>query len=149
MLIHISTQNPTHVDNETYCSRNPRRLRTRTLLDFVRLQFVILTPKPRTHPASASDFQQATELADVDDSIARDQTLPVSEAPRKRGKSYYFIRTPRKSGDRLIPDDVNPPEAWGWYFEEGFGVHNLAVLLLLFYGLGSFAFVGVSSSNPI
>ena len=54
--------------------------------------------------------------------------------------AYVFLRTPKKLGDKLHPDDVDPPEGWGIYLEEGFRVHHLLIVMLFVYVLSSLAF---------
>ncbi|KAL8790249.1 MAG: hypothetical protein Q9195_006472 [Heterodermia aff. obscurata] len=69
------------------------------------------------------------------------QSSPPSEQENQGPRSsYVFLRTPRKLGEQLQPDDEDPPEAWGLYFEEGFRVHHFFILLLFIYILASLAF---------
>lgn len=65
---------------------------------------------------------------------------PPSEHEQDPRSSYVLLRTPKKLGEQLLPDDEDPPEAWGLYFEEGFRVHHFLIVLLFLYILASLAF---------
>ena len=54
--------------------------------------------------------------------------------------SYTFLRTPKKLGEKLLPNDVDPPEGWGMYFEEGLKVSRLFMFILFLYLSGTLVF---------
>ena len=64
----------------------------------------------------------------------------VETQTENRPSSYVFLRTPKKLGEKLLPNDVNPPEGWGMYFEEGLRVSRLYMFILLLYLLGTLVF---------
>ena len=54
--------------------------------------------------------------------------------------SYILLRTPKKLGEKLLPNDVDPPEGWGMYFEEGLKVSRLFMFILFLYLSGTLVF---------
>lgn len=57
-----------------------------------------------------------------------------------RSSSYVLLRTPKKLGEKLLPNDVNPPEGWGMYFEEGLRMSRLFMFILFLYLSGTLVF---------
>jgi len=56
--------------------------------------------------------------------------------------TYVFVKIPKKIGDRLEPNYGNEaPEGWGIYFEEGFKVHRLLFVVLIFYFFASLSVI--------
>ena len=129
-------QNPSHTDSQTYRSR---RGRIQRLLEYFRPSHTITSPslESSSHPGDLQ--QQDIELTSSNKPVPTSTHGSPSpeEGPRS---SYVFLRTPKMLGEQLLPDDADPPEAWGLYFEEGFRVHHFLVLLLFIYVLASLAF---------
>lgn len=152
-LMHL-WQNPTHTDMQTYRSRDPGLLPK--LFRCLRLAFPSEQASTPGSQAAAAQTQQDIELActsgsntvSTHASTSSGSQLPLPTQPQLHTpskpqdfrSSYVFLRTPKKVGEQLLPDDENPPEGWGLYFEEGFRIHHFFVILLLFYVLASLAF---------
>ena len=122
---------------QTYRSR---RSRIRRLLDYFRSSHTINSSSPgsqESHPGNPQQQEVALTSSTKSFPTLPHCSPPVEEGPRS---SYVFLRTPRKRGEQLQPDDADPPEAWGLYFEEGFRVHHFFILLLFIYILASLAF---------
>ena len=140
-------QNPSHSDLQTYRSRRGRIGR---LLEYFRSNYTITSPSPASpSPASPSPESQPSHIQQQDletksstqPSATSVHPSPPSEQENQGPRSsYVFLRTPRKLGEQLQPDDADPPEAWGLYFEEGFRVHHFFILILFIYILASLAF---------
>lgn len=57
-----------------------------------------------------------------------------------RSSSYVLLRTPKQLGEKLLPNDVNLPERWGMYFEEGLRMSRLFMFVLFLYLLATLVF---------
>ena len=123
-------QNPSHTDLQTYQSR---RGKIRRLLGYLRPSHTVTSPSPG--PPESQDIELTSNNKPVPTST---HCSPSSEEGRR--SSYVFLRTPRIVGEQLLPDDIDPPEAWGLYFEQGFRVHHFFILVLFIYILASLAF---------
>lgn len=75
-----------------------------------------------------SSTNRHDETADIE--------LQATEPPRD---CYVFLHTPKKLGEKLTPDDRDPPEGWGIYFEEGFCIPPFFVVMYCVCLLGSLA----------
>ncbi len=62
------------------------------------------------------------------------------QATESRRDFYVFLHTPKKLGEQLTPDDRDPPQGWGIYFEEGFYIPPFFVLVLCVCVLGILTF---------
>ena len=84
----------------------------------------------------------ATLGADIEMSNSGDQAVleDLETQAEDRSCSYIFLRTPKKLGEKLLSDDVNPPEGWGMHIEEGLKVGRLFMLILLLYLSGTLVF---------
>ena len=145
-------QNPTHTDEKTYQAHNSGLVQ-RTL-KCLRLYFSNTSPRALV-PAKQIIHSQATGDIELACANSRNNTA-ISPEPHTSSSvqpnvsppcmkqdfrsSYVFLRTPKKRGEQLLPDDENPPEAWGLYFEEGFRIHHAFIVMLFFYCLASLAF---------
>lgn len=133
-LMHL-WQNPTHCDRKTYQSQRA------TL--FIRLLRWLIFRK--TRPSSGLDASgdacgHDTEYAGKRPTSGNTGTVDVRESLGPRS-SYVLQRTPKKLGEQLMPNDEDPPEAWGLYFEEGFGVHHFLLIILMVYAIASIGFM--------
>ena len=145
-------QNPTHTDEQTYRAHDSGVVQR--ALKYLRLYSRYSTPrtlvpaKQTVQSPTTGDIELActnspnsncTAQKSQPSSLARSNASPPS-IQRDFRSSYVFLRTPKKLGEQLLPDDENPPEAWGLYFEEGFRIHHAFILILFFYCLASLAF---------
>ncbi|KAI4137171.1 MAG: hypothetical protein L6R39_007436, partial [Caloplaca ligustica] len=140
-LMHM-WQNPSHSDPESY---KPG------LLDIVRRKLrraiyigrvVCTSPPEDTHSTSSSiEAHRDIELGSTngpDSQCSRNATN--SQESRGSRSCYVLLRTPKKIGERLEADDDDPPEAWGLYFEEGFGIHHFWLIVLFLYIMATMGF---------
>ncbi|KAI4200158.1 MAG: hypothetical protein LQ350_004119 [Teloschistes chrysophthalmus] len=146
-LMHL-WQNPSHSDEQTYNNRPQSMIsrllhRTRLFKNYLAAYWKNEPDDPavnRTVNDGQIELQQDVEMTRTNgpgDPTAN--TTAVSDNHGNRS-SYVYLRTPKKLGDKLIPDDEDPPEAWGLYFEEGFAVHHFLVVILFIYILATIAF---------
>ena len=147
-------QNPSHTDMRTHRSRNPGLLPK--FLRYLRLSCFVGHAPISGNQAAIAQTQQDIELASTNSpstvpthaftSSGSQTPPPLQPQPSALSKppdfrfNYVFLRTPKKVGEQLLPDDENPPEGWGFYFEEGFRVHHFFILVLFIYCLASLAF---------
>ena len=139
-------QNPTHTDLQTYRLGNPGI--AEKFLKYLRLTLSSDRAVDPAIQATASQSRQDIELACTNGSDtgtnhtrgSSDLHSPSSSKQQDFRSSYVFLRTPKKLGEQLLPDDEDPPEAWGLYFEEGFRIHHFFIVVLFFYVLASLAF---------
>lgn len=159
-LMHL-WQNPTHTDEKTYRAHNlgvvqkslkHLRLRFKYIIGVCTFSHATNPVNRITHNRNRHDI----ELACTNTAQNAENRTPMSHEPHTSSSmppnaspptiqqdfrsSYVFLRTPKKLGEQLLPDDENPPEAWGLYFEEGFRIHHSFIVILFFYCLASLAF---------
>ena len=152
-------QNPSHTDAQTYRARKG---------GIIQIILYHLRAKLRSKMSEVSESAHASRNAtqtqhDIEMTSANHTNAGINHAPPVSAaqitspsadsqhsspsvspgcfrSSYVFLRTPKKLGDQMHPDDEDPPEGWGLYFEEGFQVHHFFMVLLFLYILGSLIF---------
>ena len=147
-------QNPTHTDQQTYRAHNSSIIQK--ILKYLRLYLrntpprALIPAKQTTRSPAGDDIELActTNVIGNNTSTAQEHrpsvpVPPITSPPsikRDFRSSYVFLRTPKKLGEQLLPNDEDPPEAWGLYFEEGFRIHHAFIAILFVYCLASLAF---------
>ncbi|KAL8764835.1 MAG: hypothetical protein Q9194_006816 [Teloschistes cf. exilis] len=141
-------QNPSHSDEQTSDSR-PQSVMGRILCR-MRLFKNYLVAYCKNEPDDPAvnltvnneqvDLQRDVEMTSTNGTGITSDNTPTGSHQCGDQSSYVYLRTPKKLGDKLIPDDEDPPEAWGLYFEEGFAVHHFLVIILFIYILATKAF---------
>ncbi|KAL8835312.1 MAG: hypothetical protein Q9170_003367 [Blastenia crenularia] len=132
-LMHL-WQNPSHCDRNTYNSQRPI-ISTRWIR-----WLVIRKAIPNSSPDDFNDASRCdTELADMSLTSRNNRAVNRRDSLGPRS-SYVLLRIPKKLGEQLTASDEDPPEAWGLYFEEGFGVHHFLLIVLLVYAAASIGF---------
>ncbi|KAL8749237.1 MAG: hypothetical protein Q9199_007809 [Rusavskia elegans] len=141
-------RNPSHSDEVTYFSQ-PRSLVERVRFYVRSLKNGIAKHAAGIPMAVINRQQQGSGTEPV-----HDEEAPPGNEPLNHGNSnpiapglqipdpsrYIFLRTPKMFGKQLIPDDKDTPEAWGLYFEEGFLLHHLFLIILCIYIMATAAF---------
>lgn len=152
-------QNPRHTSEQTYRASNRgiifkllNHLRTqfRSKTQVVSISAVASCLTTQTHQdielasahsTTASTSQVSPVSASQNLSTSPDpQNYCSSSEPGDLRSSNVFLRTPKKLGNQLLPDEEDPSEGWGLYFEEGFRFHHLFIVILFLYIIGSLVF---------
>ena len=154
-------QNPHHTDRKTYQSHTPGlfqrardplfKLRTQCI-NYLRDRFSRpvddfvgdITRSSQDNPiAAAARNREARQDQEAPSANRYDETADVELQATKplqdSRSSYVFLRTPKKLGEQLTPDNRDPPEGWGIYFEEGFRVPPFFVVVYCVCVFGSLA----------
>ena len=139
---------PSHSDRQSYYSRRSTCIGVaKYTLSF----FKIMMPGRdyggwRGRPEEATQRQTLgspevtrgnTDIAPATADIEMANSIREAE---DKSSSYVFLRTPKKLGEKLLPNDVDPPQGWGLYFEEGLRISRLFMFILLLYLGGSLVF---------
>jgi hypothetical protein len=128
-LMHI-WENPHHADRETYQAWQKRTSRFKRALEWIRH-----LPAPSSKPLAVSQCTRTFTAGIASRRFDLDEPTPPRSA-------YIFVKILKKVGDILEPNyGDQAPEGWGILFEEGFKVYRLLLVILLFYFLGSIAFI--------
>ncbi|KAL8652369.1 MAG: hypothetical protein Q9226_004299 [Calogaya cf. arnoldii] len=136
-------RNPSHSDKTTYDS-HPKSLaeKIRVRLRNIRAAVVeVATNIPMT-TLRHSETQTSNEPNHEEEALPTEETTSHGDVrPQNPDMSrYIFLRTPKKLGEQLIPDDRATPEAWGLYFEEGLLLHHVWLIILCIYIMATAAF---------
>lgn len=116
-------RNPHHADKIMYDEWQKNSGRLARLIEYFRQ---LPTPKSNivTTQSTRSGKGKGPEIQTKD---------PETQTKDSRSR-YVFVKIPKKIGDKLEPNYGNEaPEGYGIYFEEGFRVHRLLFVILLFY----------------
>ena len=95
--------------------------------------------EPRGNTALARDGAIQADIEIADSSHNRVPENPEVQREDK-SSSYIFLRTPQKLGEKLMPNEENPPEGFGMYFEESLKVGRLFMFVLFLYLSGTLVF---------
>ncbi|KAL9002545.1 MAG: hypothetical protein Q9188_004524 [Gyalolechia gomerana] len=139
-LMHL-WQHPSHCDRQTYNSHRQTSIaRLFRQLGFCRGGFGTSGMPDGDPDAPGNASRHDTELAGMNSSTSNgNRALDGRDSPGPRS-SYVLLRIPKKLGEQLTASDEDPPEAWGLYFEEGFGVHHFLLIILMMYAMASLGF---------
>lgn len=78
---------------------------------------------------------QGIEHGTINDRIPTSTTTRVYDH-----RAYNFLRLPKKAGGQLKTGALDPDQAWGIYFHEGFQLPYLVMIILFLHTLGGLAF---------
>ncbi|KAL8708280.1 MAG: hypothetical protein Q9225_007629 [Loekoesia sp. 1 TL-2023] len=139
-LLHL-WQNPSHCDLKTYKSQQSSTL-NRMLSRLGLNRNVVHTARRSSsnQVISGSESRRDVERATFGGSTSSGSHTSGTHESLGPRSSYVLLRSPKKRGEQLIANDEDPPEAWGLYFEEGFGVHHFLFILLMLYIMASLGF---------
>ncbi|KAI4167199.1 MAG: hypothetical protein LQ343_007411 [Gyalolechia ehrenbergii] len=139
-LMHL-WQHPSHCDRQTYKSHRQTSIaRLFRQLGFRRGGFGTSGMLGNDPDAPGNASRHDTELAGMNSSTSNgNRALDGRDSSGPRS-SYVLLRIPKKLGEQLTATDEDPPEAWGLYFEEGFGVHHFLLIILMMYAMASLGF---------
>ena len=151
---------PSHSDRHSYYSHRSRSdIVAKNLLDYLKIMALGRhcggrrgSPEGTTQRQSLGDpeatrgninIAAATAVgADIEMANSNHEVVPkdLEYQAEHKSSSYVFLRTPKKLGGELLPSDVDPPEGWGMYFEEGLRMSRLFTFILFLYLSGSLVF---------
>ena len=140
--------NPTHTDKETYLKNRSKLAKLGSwIFHFIKITLpyffttTLLKGSPGTFEPGTSVITSRIDTDPAPGDIGQDRADAEAGPSRSEPRGFVSPRMARQHGPQIVRHDGRPGQGWGLYFEEGFLVHHLLMIALIFYTIGSIVFV--------